>query len=166
VGVGRRGDNEFDEFFDALFPRARSLAWRIVGDRGAAEDVAAEAMTRAYARWSRLRSLPHRDAWVLRVATNVAIDAVRRRPAPVEMTMTTAPDDVAVLRAGLANALHALPQRQRTVVALRYLSDLTEAEVAEAMGLAVGTVKSHTHRALANLRSRLGDVEEVVHAVH
>jgi DNA-directed RNA polymerase specialized sigma24 family protein len=66
--------------FQELFPRAVRLAARILGDRSAAEDVAAEAMTRAYSAWDRIGSAPaYRTGWTLRVATNLAIDVVRRR---------------------------------------------------------------------------------------
>jgi RNA polymerase sigma-70 factor (sigma-E family) len=168
VGVGARDeqDREFDQFFDELFPRAQALALRIVGHGGAAEDVAAEALTRAYARWPRLRGLSYRDGWVLRVASNLAIDAVRRRPVPAALPETISGEDLGTLRVTLASALHTLPERQRTVIALRYLSDLSEAQVAETLGMAVGTVKSHTHRGLANLRGHLVDIEEVALAVH
>jgi RNA polymerase sigma-70 factor (sigma-E family) len=168
MGVGARGgrDREFDEFFDELFPRAQALALRILGNRGAAEDAAAEALTRAYVRWPRLRGLSYRDGWVLRVTSNLSIDAVRRRAAPTGPMQVTDTEDLDTLRVALSAALHSLPERQRAVIALRYLSDLSEAEVANALGMAVGTVKSHTHRGLANLRGRLGDVEEVALAVH
>lgn len=161
-----RSDEDFDQFFDVLFPRAQSLAWRIVGNRCAAEDIAAEALTRAYARWPRLQGLSHRDGWVLRVASNLAIDAVRRRPAPFSSRENTSHEDLSDLRLALAAALHSLPYRQRAVITLRFLSDLSEVEVAAALGMAVGTVKSHTHRGLANLRGHIGDVEEVALAVH
>ena len=168
MGVGGRaeGDREFDEFFDSLFSRAQALALRVVGNRGAAEDVAAEALPRAYARWPRRRGLSYRDGWVLRVASNLAIDAVRRRPAPTVPKEATSAEELSTLRVALAAALHSLPERQRAVVALRYLSDLSEAEVAAALGMAVGTVKSHTHRGLANLRGHMVDIEEVALAVH
>jgi DNA-directed RNA polymerase specialized sigma24 family protein len=74
------GDAEFDEAYGPLFLRAATLAYRLLGDRASAEDVAAEALARTYARWSRLEGLAYRDAWVLRVTTNLAIDAARRRP--------------------------------------------------------------------------------------
>lgn len=158
---GPRDVDEFEEFFDRLFPRAESAAMRIVANRGAAEDVAAEALTRAYARWSRVRTLPYREGWVMRVAINVAIDAVRRRPVTVTVPVTEGPEDLATLRVGLLEAMRVLPKKQRSVIALRFLSDLSEAEVALTLGMAVGTVKSHTHRALAALRRELGRPEEV-----
>src|SRR5690349_6688012 len=73
------GESSFDEVFDELYPRARTLAYRILGDLPAAEDAAAEAMTRTLVRWHRVRRLPHRDGWILRVTANVALDAARRR---------------------------------------------------------------------------------------
>ena len=166
VGPGR--DGAFEEAFDSLFPRARRLAYRILGDASAAEDVAAEALARTCLRWTKLRDLPWRDAWVLRVATNLALDvAKRRRPAlaPPDPTNDT---DEAVLRLALVEALHALPKRQRQVLALRFLSDLSEADVAASLGISAGSVKTHTSRGLASLRQRLSDddLTEVPLAAH
>lgn len=150
-------DPEFVDAFRSLLPQARRLAHRVLGDTWAAEDVAAEALARTYARWDRVRTLPWRDAWVLRVATNLAIDATRRRRMLVDAP-TPAPDggDEAVLRVALVAALRALPRRQREAVALRYLAGLDEGDVARALGVAPGTVKSHLHRGIAALRRRLG----------
>ena len=78
--TGVREDGSFEAAFDELFPRAVRLANRLLGDRAAAEDVAAEALARAYARWPKVGGLPYRDGWVLKVATNLAIDRLRRRP--------------------------------------------------------------------------------------
>ena len=150
-------DEDFEEAFDTLYPRAERLAYRIVGNWAAAEDVAAEALARTYTHWRKVRSLPHRDGWVLRVATNVAIDVYRRRrpepdpPDPVDLA------DAATIRVALAEALATLPRRQRTVIALHHLSGLTEQEVAGALGLSLGTVKTHARRGTAALRARLGD---------
>jgi RNA polymerase sigma factor (sigma-70 family) len=65
-------------------------------------------------------------------------------------------DDLAV-RAALNEALGKLPKRQREVVALRYLADLTESDTASVLGLTVGSVKQHAHRALQAMRERLGN---------
>src|SRR5436190_22917843 len=70
----------FEEAFDDLFPRAFKLARRLVGDTDTAEDIAAEALARTYANWPRVSNLEYRDGWVLRVAANLAVDRVRRRP--------------------------------------------------------------------------------------
>jgi len=150
-------EESFEEAFDALFPRAERLAYRILGNWAAAEDAAAEAMARAYANWRKVGRLPHRDGWVLRVATNVAIDAYRRRRPHVEATEPADVAETATLRVALASALASLPRRQRAVIALHHLDGMTEQEVAQALGLSLGTVKTHARRGAEALRLRLGD---------
>ncbi len=157
-GGGRDGsDDGFREAFDRVLPLAEKVAYRLTGDRGLSEDLAAEALTRLYVSWWRLSAASHRDAWVVRVTTNLAMDALRRRrrSVPGSGAVTTQMDDVVVLRVALADALRRLPRRQRQVVVLRYLSDLSEADVASALGVSTGAVKSHLHRALASLRASL-----------
>jgi RNA polymerase sigma factor (sigma-70 family) len=154
---------DFEAVFRRLYPRARTVAYRIVGEPAEAEDAAAEAFSRALLAWRRVAELPYLDAWVLRVTAKVAVDVVRRRlptpPAAVAAVSGDAvpgPDEVVVLRLALAAALAALPRRQREVVALRYLLGLREDEVAQSMGVSLGSVKRHGHRAMAGLRRRLG----------
>ena len=156
-------DDGFDEAFDELFPRAVRLGTRLLGDRAAAEDVAAEALARAYARWSKVAGLPYRDGWVLKVTTNLAIDRLRRRP-PEPAPAPAEDFEVAVeLRMALNAALLTLAPRQRQAVALRYLGGLSDREVAEALNISLGSVKTHIHRGLNGLRARLGaGLEEVV----
>lgn len=155
-------DDGFDEAFDDLFPRAVQLAHRLLGDRAAAEDVAAEALARAYARWPKVGALPHRDGWLLKVTTNLAIDRLRRRipevrPAPVDDF-----EDAVELRLALHAALRTLAPRQRQAIALRYLGGLSDREVAQTLGISLGSVKTHIHRGLRGLRRRLGaGLEEV-----
>jgi RNA polymerase sigma factor (sigma-70 family) len=149
-------DATFEAAFDTLFPRAHRLAYRILGDDAAAEDVAAEALARTYARWGKVRDLPYRDGWVLRVATNLAIDATRRRKPVVEPSGQRDTDDEVAVRLALVAALRSLPKRQQQAIALRYLAGLSEAEVAVSLGVSAGTVKTHLHRGAAALRQRLG----------
>jgi RNA polymerase sigma-70 factor (sigma-E family) len=151
-----RGEAEFEAAFDRLLGRAYRHALRLGGDPALAEDLAAEALTRAYAHWPRIRSYDYLDAWVLRVVTNLTIDAVAKRQIPVVPVEPISNEDAAVLRVALAEALRALPQRQRDAVVLRYLVDLSEADVAATLGVAPGTVKSHLHRAVEHLRRVLG----------
>lgn len=118
-----RGEDDFDEWFVARYPQARAVARRILGSPNAAEDAAAEAFTRALVDWHRVSTLPHRDAWVLRVTSNVAIDAARRlRPEPVDRVLVDGVDENAVLRVSLVAALARLPRRQREAIALRHLA--------------------------------------------
>lgn len=154
-------DEEFDEYFRRLLPSVRRVAWRIVGDEPAAEDAAAEAFIRALVRWPKVRRHPNRDAWVLRVATNVALDAVRRQrrrgeAAPLDDAEVEAADaelSGPVLSLDVTDALLALPKRQREVVVLRYVTGLGEAEVADVLSVSINTVKTHGARGLAALRT-------------
>src|SRR5207248_2267326 len=154
-GPGR--DEDFEQAFDALFPRAQRLAYRILGNWLAAEDVAAEALARACFRWQKVKGLPWRDGWVLRVATNLALDTAKRKVPEAEVAEDLDAEEAAVLRLAMRQALQALPRRQREVLALRFLSDLNEADIATALGISAGSVKTHTSRGLAALRARLGD---------
>jgi RNA polymerase sigma-70 factor (sigma-E family) len=147
---------EFEAVFDRLLGRSYQHARRLVGDRALAEDLAAEALARTYARWAKVRSYEYLDAWVLRVVTNLAIDAVARRPTPLPDPQPVDAHDLALLRVTLAAALRSLPARQRDAVVLRYLLDMSESEVAQSLGVAPGTVKSHLHRAVERLRHTLG----------
>lgn len=149
----------FDEAFDPLFGRAFRVARRILGDDAAAEDVAAEAMARAYAHWGKIALQPWREGWVVRVSSNLALDAVRKRSRLSSgVVEAQVEDDDVVVRMALAEALALLPRRQREVVVLRHLGGLSEAECAEALRVSTGAVKTHLHRGLAALRNRLGPV--------
>jgi RNA polymerase sigma factor (sigma-70 family) len=161
-----RPDQAFEDAFDRLYPRARKLADRILGDAAAAEDVAAEAVARLCLHWRRLKDSTYVDGWVLRVAANLALDLTRKRKPNVMLAELPAADDNVALRMALVEALRHLSRRQREVIALRYLSDLSEADVAAALGISEGSVKTHTSRGLAALRAELNDEEEIPVALH
>jgi RNA polymerase sigma factor (sigma-70 family) len=150
-------EQDFDAAFDELLDASYRLAYRMLGDVASAEDVAAEACARALANWKRVGQLSYRNAWVLRVASNLAVDAIRRRTRELHIDVADVSEDDVALRLALGAALKALPRRQRETVMLRYLAGLKEREVADALGLSIGTVKSHVHRGLAALRDKLGD---------
>lgn len=146
----------FEEAFRELFRVAYRSAYRVTGDAAASEDAASEALVRAGLRWRRIsgRSLP----WVVRVATNLAIDQTRRRARERRVAHHgTTPDGIESVQASvdLHRALKALPKRQREVVVLRYFGELSEREIAAELGVAPGSVKSHASRGLAALRARL-----------
>lgn len=147
----------FDEAFGELYRAAYRVAFRLLGDRTEAEDVAQEALARTYVRWRTVE--PYAAAWACRVATNGAIDRTRRarRMSGGELPERGASDAFAEDRLDLQRALRDLSKRQRDVVVLRYLADQPEDAVAAALGVSVGTVKTHASRGLAALRARLGD---------
>ncbi len=152
------GDESFEADFDEMFRRAQRLACRLLGDPSRADDVAAEALARTYAHWRKVAGYEHREAWIARVVTNLAIDEMARlrRSVVTGEHLTDEVSEGAVLRVALAQALRSLPRRQRDAVVLRYLADLDEAHVAAALGVSAGTVKTHLHRAVARMRSTLG----------
>jgi RNA polymerase sigma factor (sigma-70 family) len=161
--AGSMAPEGFEDAFRELYPRAHALAYRMLGNRQAAEDVAAETMARALMRWNRL-DRDRLPGWVLRVAANQSIDLMRRKGRVLEPGVVDL-EDSTTLRLALADALRRLPKRQREAVALRYLSDLSEADTAAVLGIAPGSVKVHVHRGLASLRSQLGhDTLEAVGA--
>jgi RNA polymerase sigma-70 factor (sigma-E family) len=153
---GRDGGDDFESFFRTVFARAVAVAQRVTADRASAEDAAVEALAKAHFRWQRIGGQPWRDAWVYKVAVN---EAIRRLPRPVPAQPSPAADDPAdhvALRQALTAALRQLPGRQREAIVLRYLLDFSEAEVAAALGVSEGTVKTHLHRGIATLRKSVG----------
>ena len=133
-----------------LHRAAYQAGFRLLGDRAAAEDVAQEAVARCLVRWARVAD--HALPWVVRVATNLGIDEMRRRQRhsmPVEQTAPSADLD---RRRDLVRVLAQLPKRQREVVALRYLADLDDDSIAGLLGVSRGSVKQHAARGLAALR--------------
>jgi RNA polymerase sigma factor (sigma-70 family) len=153
---------EFDDLFDRLYAPAVRLADRVVGSADA-EDVAVEAFARALARWEKVRRLSYLDAWVLRVTANLALDRLRheRRPLTVATAVAPiAPEDAAALRVTMQEALRSLPRRQGQVLSLRYMAGLKEEEVAGALGISLGSVKTHARRGLAAMRVALGHNRE------
>lgn len=157
-------DQGFDDAFPAMAVVAVGMARKILADDPAVEDIAAEALARAYAHWDRLAHAPYRDAWVSRVTANLALDW-RRRPRPwLPFRSTPAPDERVTATLVVRAALRGLSKRQREAVALCLLADYSEAEAAQAMNVSAGTVKTHLHRGREALRAALGpDVLEGAH---
>jgi RNA polymerase sigma-70 factor (ECF subfamily) len=158
----RAADTSFDEEYPALYRSAYRVAFRLLGRREEAADLAQEACARAYARWNRIGRFDSPEAWVAKVAGNLAIDARRRENTAqrhVDSYVAPRADDDQARddeRVDLHRALLTLPRRQREVVLLRFVADQPEAAVAAALGCSLGTVKSHASRGLAALRAALG----------
>jgi RNA polymerase sigma factor (sigma-70 family) len=146
-------DGEFDGCFPDLFACAYRVAFRLTGHRQEAEDLAIEAVARASTRWDQVCT--YREAWVVRTTTNLALDLLRRGRAPAAVGPAAVVDGTSEQRVDLARALRRLPRRQREVVALRYLGDRSEREVAGLLGISPGSVKQHATRGLAALRAEL-----------
>ena len=158
----RASADGFEDQFPELLALAYRVAYRILGDRDEANDIAAEALSRAYARWGSVAD--HAQPWVVTVAGRAALDLVRRRSTARRFLRTAVPqraqEEQPELRLDLQRALLALPTRQREVLVLRHLADCSEQETARVLGLSTGTVKSHSSRGLAALRAHLGQSTE------
>lgn len=151
---------DFDGFYATHFDdvaRAISLA---AGDRELARDATQEAFARALRGWRTVRDMDRPDGWVYVVAMNQLRDHWRRleRRRPTEQIAVDTTGAV-VTRLSVRDAIATLPPRQRQAVVLRYLADLPLADVANAMGCALGTVKATLHEALRAMRVELEEDE-------
>lgn len=160
--MARRDPAAFAEFVAARSAALHRSAYLMVGDAQLAQDLLQEALTKTYVAWPRLRDPGSAEAYTRRTLTNTAIDWFRRKSWS-ERPSDSLPDighhgheDSVADRTVLWSALQELPPRQRAAIVLRYYEDLTEAQTADAMGCAVGTVKSQVAAGLAKLRSLLG----------
>jgi RNA polymerase sigma-70 factor, ECF subfamily len=167
-GGSRLVNNSFELAFPGLLAKSLRVARRVLDDPPRGEDIAdiaAEALARAYMRWGKLGNLSYRDAWVMRVTANLAIDATRRRRPDDQIKEAPDPQESVMRRVSVIEAIRALPKRQREVVVLRYLCDLSQDEVARQLEVSAGAVKTHAHLALSRLRKSLGGEAEEVERV-
>jgi RNA polymerase sigma-70 factor (sigma-E family) len=155
-------DDAFDAFATSAWQRLRWTAYLLVGDEHLAEDLAQTALARTYASWRRLRGDQGSDAmaYARRVLVNANIDRIRRRRltevafagADRHHPVDASAQDVVVDRDQLVRLLAGLSARERRIVVLKYLYDLSDPDVGRELGISVGTVKSTASRALAKLR--------------
>jgi RNA polymerase sigma-70 factor (sigma-E family) len=152
----------FDELCRSLSPRLVGSLTLQTGDRSRAEDVAQEALARAWLRWDEVAAMANPNGWVFTVAFNLAKSGRRRQGIESRANLrsvggaeTVGTDADVADRLALDGALRQMPNRQRSVIALRYYAGFSVAETAQVMGCAEGTVKSLTSAALQKLRSIL-----------
>jgi RNA polymerase sigma-70 factor (sigma-E family) len=153
---------EYDDVYAALWPRLVRTAYAVTRDRGLAEDAVQTAFAKAYRSWRRISRLDAPEAYLRRMVINEVLNdrrLARRRHevSRAEPPERTGPEgsDVALAHGEMWDALATLPPRQRAVLVLRYYEDLSEQQIADAMGCRPGTVKSQASAALSSLRSRL-----------
>ena len=158
----RRGD---PDAFEALFRRFQApvYAWivRIVRDRAAAEDLTVETFWRIHRARERFDSEASFGAWARRIATNLAIDHVRRRRPEVALSEDLAKVTVAdpllqsERRRQIAAAFRRLPPKLRVAATLSLIEEQSHREIAEALGTSEGTVRVRVFRAIRLLRQHL-----------
>jgi len=148
-------------FREYVATRSRALlrtAYLLTGNVADAEDLVQAALAKTYLAWDRIEDRSAVDGYVRRAIVNTHISWWRRRRVE-EYPTDEIPDQAVADHAGASDlqesmrrAVDRLPQRMRAAVVLRYYEDMTEAEVAEVLGVSLGTVKSTVSRAVAKLR--------------
>jgi RNA polymerase sigma-70 factor (sigma-E family) len=148
----------FEEFVTFRSERLLRAAYQLTHDRLLAEDLLQTALARAWRVWSRLSGEADPEPYVRRIMFNTYASWWRRRwthERPTDVLPERGEASIAAAQAErdqLWRALGRLTRRQRAVVVLRFYEDLTESQVAEVLGCAIGSVKAHSSRALAALR--------------
>lgn len=145
--------------FESFYALRRDEVYRVLAvslrDPALAAEATDEAMTRAFSRWSSIQAGPNPTGWVYRVAFNYAMDHLRRQRRRVRGIDEPAVWEPSTPRPDLTAALSRLSVDHRAVVVLRCIYDWSEAEVAVALGVPLGTVKSRLSRALDRLRQEV-----------
>jgi RNA polymerase sigma-70 factor (sigma-E family) len=165
-------DRALTDLYAAHWQSLVRLGWLLVGDQQLAEETVQDAFVAMHSRWSALRNQELALAYLRRCVVNSSRSVLRHRKVEdrylrAETSARTAhgtteepsAEERAIEHASGAQllvALRRLPRRQREVLTLRYYLDLSEAQIADALGVSAGSVKAHAHRGLIALRS---DVE-------
>lgn len=161
--------SSFDEYAAAVWPRLYRYAYLLTGQHADAEDLAQQTLVRTYQSWDKVRRADAPLAYVRRTLTNTYLSSKRPKARRLEV-LSDVPPEPGAHGGGPHDAtsavddhlqlwphVQALPPRQRAVVVLRFYEELSEREIAEALGCSPGTVKSTSHHALNSLRAALAD---------
>lgn len=162
-------DRTFDPVFAAALESELAMAYRLSGyllaDSAEAQDAVQEASVRAWRGWPRLREPERFHAWFSQILVNVCRTRLRQRSRHRTVDVEDVdlesgdPFRASLARDTIGRALSCLSQELRMVVVLRYWGELSLAEIADRLGIPVGTVKSRHHAALQALRRRVGPAE-------
>jgi len=152
----------FEEFAQTRLPALLAFATVLTGQRATAEDVTQEVLIRAHSRWDEIARLDRPELYVRKMVLNEFLSWRRRSwrtvPAANPVPGQDLTEDHAARyaeHAAMLAQIAKLPRRQRAVLALRYYEDRSDAEIAELLGCAPATVRSHASRAHAALRIQL-----------
>ena len=163
--TGWDADTALERLYAAHWRRLVRLSVLLVHDPGLAEEIVQDAFVAVHARWSKLRDPDRGLAYLRQAVVNRSRSALRHRAVELRQASREAepptapgadePTLAAARRDAVLRAMRELPIRQREVLALRYYLDLSEAEIAETLGISRGAVKSHASRGSASLRTLL-----------
>jgi RNA polymerase sigma-70 factor (ECF subfamily) len=139
-----------------------SVAWHFLHDRGLAEETAQDVFLSLHKNLADIETPAHAGFWLRKVAVQRSIDAARKRQRRPQVALEDVAEPSVAPPAGdpmlggmLRRLIATLPETPRMAMILRYQEDLDPAEIAETMGIPLGTVKSHIQRSLALLRGKL-----------
>jgi RNA polymerase sigma-70 factor (sigma-E family) len=159
---------DFESWLVAREGRLQRTAHLLTGDVHSAQDLVQNTLAKLYLRWDHVRTAGDVDAYARKVLVNEFRSAWRRPVRRAEQVVESVPDRPAPetpaydgSREAVWRFVCSLPPKQRAVIVLRFYEQLTEAEIAELMGISLGTVKSQSSRALAALRASLPDHPEI-----
>ncbi len=158
----RDRDADFAEYMSARQPSLLRTAYLLTGNRHAAEELVQASLVKLYLSWDRVQSTASLDAYTRRIMVNENNSLWRRGWKRREVTVGEVPDPTGTWdrhdhgeKSAIWSFVQTLPKKQRAVIVLRFYEELSEAEVADILGITVGTVKSQSSRALASLRAQM-----------
>ena len=156
---------EFTSFYEQEAPRLVRSLTLVTGEAVLAEDAVAEAFARAWSRWPQVRACDRPAAWVMRVALNESRSRFRRRSVERRKAHAVARPDAAddpdlSAAHALWEAVRRLDRRERALIAIRYVADLPQHEIARVLGIPPGTVASGLNRARQRLGKTLAPTHE------
>jgi RNA polymerase sigma-70 factor (sigma-E family) len=159
-------DEALTALYTAHYRKLVRIAALLLDDIGTSEEVVQDAYVKMHGAWSRIRDPQAAEAYLRTTVANLARSRMRRRQVAQKHAPKPMPDAPsaehgameALERDRVIEALQSLPSRQRECLVLRYYADLSEAQIAETMGISPGAVKSHASRGMAALRIQLGAV--------
>jgi RNA polymerase sigma-70 factor (ECF subfamily) len=163
-GASQEAGLEFEEFFHREHRRLGQALFLLTGNRGEAEDLAQEALTRAFERWDRIRATESPTGYVYRIAVNAYRKRLRRlrRPSQIWTGADSSPDpaEVAGSRADIHRALRELSIEQREALILVEWLGYDAEEAGRLLGIEPVSVRGRLHRAREKLRRELGGTDE------
>jgi RNA polymerase sigma-70 factor (sigma-E family) len=161
----------FEEFARAELPELVRFAAVLTGDRELAQDVVQDALVRAHQQWRRVAATDRPDLYLRKMVVNGYLSwrrrwyqrSVKSTPDVPKSAETAAPDHADRIADAdrLAQLLAALSRSQRAAIVLRFYEDLDDGEIAQVLGCAAGTVRSHISRGLGALRVQIADGKQV-----
>ena len=169
-GARWTADAAVEELYAAHYRSLVRLSVLLVADVGTAEEVVQDCFVAMHGRWRSLREPDKALAYLRQAVANRSRSVLRRRGTATRLAAGSVREQVGDVpaaehdalvsehRSAVLDALRALPDRQREVLALRYYLDLSEAEIASTLGISRGAVKSHASRGAAALRATMGDL--------